>query len=162
MKDLAIRVWDSEEKKMIYIDDLYFFKDNSIHTMGENGNNNRFKEPIMLASPYYDKMNNVRLYENDIVECYYCRDQKGIGIVEMDNYRDRGWIISKSGTWESMYDFLGKNHYIKIGDIYSNPEIIPNYRKKLKEQAETEKREKELQCLMKLKAKYENTCESEV
>jgi hypothetical protein len=155
MKDFAVRVWDSDEKKMIYITDLYFFKEQGIHTIGKNGNNNRFKDPIMLASPHWDKKNDARLYENDVVECFYCRESEGYGVVRLDDHH--GWVVEKarSCTWQDMYDFLERHYFVKVGDIYSNPDIIPAYKKQLKEKDEADKREKELRCLEELKAKYE-------
>ena len=45
--------------------------------------------------------------------------------------------------------------YVKIGDIYSCSKIITEAKRLHAEKEEAEKREKELQCFMKLKEKYE-------
>lgn len=158
MNDFAIRLWDSENQKMIYINDLYFFKEHGIHTIGDDGNNPRFKKRAMLASSYYDKKNNIRLYENDIVEIYYGfeKEYTDIGIVQLTEHK--GWATESAQTcayYKEIYDFLEKWHYVKIGDVYSNPEIIPQYRKTIEEKREASKRAKEMKCLMKLKAKYD-------
>jgi len=151
MKDLAIRMWNSNDKKMVYIDDLYFFEEESIHEFEDGGYFGGYTEPPMIASPYYDV--DIRLYENDIVEVFFCGKSEGLGVVKLDS--TRSWIVEKFGTWSEMYNFHGRYKYVKIGDIYSNPEIIPNYKKQLKEKAQAEERERELRCLEKLKEKYE-------
>lgn len=46
-------------------------------------------------------------------------------------------------------------HYVKVGTVYSCSKIIEDAKKACLEKKEAVKREKELQCFMKLKAKYE-------
>jgi hypothetical protein len=171
MKDFAVRIWDSKNKEMVIITDLTIHNFYKLHS-GEN------TEDPMLASPYYDQFG-VRLFENDIVD-RLPGDQDD----EAKEYGYRYGIVrlnAKSG-WVLYNPIKEYNYYMKdeliselrwssrvgphpmsltcerIGDIYSTPDIIPRVIEECKLMEEAKKREKELQCLIKLKEKYE--CEA--
>jgi hypothetical protein len=155
---------------MVIVTDLTLNTFYKLHT-GEN------KEDPMIASPFYDN-NCTRLFENDIIEhtdkSYLGKSEKLIYAVKLD--AEEGWVLhnvlrdynSVMWKWRIARNSNYPPHKMaiegtKIGDIFSTPNIIPNAIKEYEAQKEAEKREKELQCLMKLKAKYENPekCESE-
>jgi hypothetical protein len=163
MKDFAVRIWDSKNKEMVIITDLTLNTFYKLHT-GEN------QEEPMLASPFYDTKG-VRLFENDIVMYRYDNDRVSYDVVKLDE--SRGWIVydelhdhtwqlagfARSGffdDWEPTRENAVK--YEKVGNIYTHPDLIQNSIKEYHEIEEAKKREKELQCLMKLKEKYE--CEA--
>lgn len=175
MKDFAVRIWDSKKKEMVIVTDLTLNTFYKLHT-GEN------KEDPMIASPFYD-IKGVRLFENDVVVWpYYLEnnsDELEYCVVKIDYYD--GWslhgLIGKRYSTPKMCNCLVRNdwrshstlahedsiNHVKIGDIYSLSETISKAKQEYKEKVEADKQEKELQCLMKLKAKYENPekCESE-
>jgi len=160
MKDFAVRIWDSKNKKMVVVTDLTLDTFYKLHT----GNN---EDDPMLASPYYDK-NGERLFENDIMVYHYDNDVVSYDIVQLDEYK--GWVaydvrhnnkwklgdFTRPGIFDS-WEPIRENSikYERVGNVYSHPNLISDHIKEYQEKEEAEKREKELQCLMKLKAKYE-------
>lgn len=152
MKDLAMRIWNSNDKCMEYIDDLYFFEEQGIHKSGDGGHFGEYPEPIMIASPFYDNAEN-RLYENDIVIVHWS-NWDAISIIEFDEYR--GWIAHEVTEGNSNGMRRVQNvKYEKVGDIYSTPHIVQDAITEYTKIEESKKREREMQCLAKLKAKYE-------
>lgn len=167
MKDFAVRIWDSKNKEMVIVTELTL---DTVYKLriGEN------KECPMLASPYYD-IKGDRLFENDVVVWPYyletAADELEYETVTLDD--DYGWVlrgeIGKNYSSPKMCDCLVRNdwrshstlahhnaiNYVKIGNIYSLSDTISKAKIEYQEKKEAEKREKELQCLLKLKAKYE-------
>lgn len=152
MKDLSMRIWNSHDKCMEYIDDLYFFEEQGIHKSGDGGHFGEYPDPVMIASPFYDAENN-RLYENDIIIVHWS-NWDAISIIEFDEYR--GWAAHEvtEGNSNGMRRIQNVK-YEKIGDTYSNPEIVETAKQEYNEKEELRRRERELKCLEKLKAKYE-------
>jgi len=166
MEDFAFRAWDSENEEMIVVSDL------SKESLSKIKNEN-IKVPPMIASTFYD-FAGVRLFENDIVTTPTKSEYKGetlYYVIKLDS--GYGWqAVDEIGiTWagnrlqdrfvrNDMYREGSPAHpesvkYLKCGNIYSESSILSEAKKlheKIKEVMETEK---ELKCLVKLKAKYE-------
>lgn len=160
MKDFAVRIWDSKNKEMVIVTDLTMNTFYKLHT-GEN------KEDPMLGSPFCDVKGN-RLFENDII---IERNDDDIRYDTIKFDCNKGWVLEdciNSSRWKlrefiierSFWDdekpeFENSIKYERVANIYTHPNLIADSIKEYDEKKEAEKREKELSCLMKLKAKYD-------
>lgn len=138
MKHMKIRVWDKQYKRYEYIDDLYWFEENGIHSFNDE------RYVFELSIGLYDR-DDVEIYKGDIVR-YWKPDVYDVDDAILDetncyptthlgrNLRkvtSNAWLIG----WNKMYarwqvglegakNSMGEDVYEVIGNIHTNPELL--------------------------------------
>ena len=123
LKELKFRVWDDAHKNMIYVTDLYWFKENGIHSADQC--------ELMMFSGIHDKSGR-EIYEGDIIltnefhDRPYSKKQKSkrhIGVVEYYIGASDGFFNPESGKWDGYKEFSAEwrvrvDDYGKFGHCY--------------------------------------------
>jgi hypothetical protein len=127
---LEMRVFNKRTNKMVYLGQLKAGS-GGVFAVAENFQENPLQpdDPIMIKTPMVDKENN-RLWEGDIAECGVQTSYgliKEVGIVVWRGDLNRFSInINQSHENQTMFDLVD---VLRIGDMYSNPEIFAKINK---------------------------------
>ena len=117
MEEIKIRVWDKEENRMISGDRFAF---EEYAPLNDLFNNNSKRFDFMLYTGYKD-INDVEIYEGDIVET-----TRGLNhIIGAVIYRKASWYIqSKEGYNVRLISIFSTAENKIIGNMYENKELL--------------------------------------
>ena len=117
MGEIKIRVWDKEENRMISGDRFAF---EEYAPLNDLFNNNSKRFDFMLYTGYKD-INDVEIYEGDIVET-----TRGLNhIIGAVIYRKASWYIqSKEGYNVRLNSIFSTAENKIIGNVYENKELL--------------------------------------
>lgn len=136
MREIRFRAWDTEENKMIYMQDYKpqsFFEDLFAR---ENGKKNLFPRYTMQFTGLHDK-NGKEIYEGDIANVTYAipnkypahhylyeqgmMDYTERAVLKWDNFQARYYFELENSLFEDDW----KNLEVEvIGNLYEHPELL--------------------------------------
>lgn len=130
MREIKFRAWDKKKEMWTnyksYDGILYFMDKNTGVWFGKY--NKRYKDFDLMQYIGMKDMNNVEIYENDIVEIFkeksYLNDT---AVVKFDKYSSSFVLVVQDDDCGYLsYDFAyyDKTKYKVIGNIYENKELL--------------------------------------
>jgi uncharacterized phage protein (TIGR01671 family) len=116
MRQIKFRVWDESQNNMWYINDLYWFEENFVHSFDENPDLT-FQQFTGLK----DK-DGREIYEGDIVDTYVSRLGEYRLVVEYHAPAFDFFTLPKPMEFQMCFSEI--NDPKIIGNIFENPELL--------------------------------------